>query len=150
MKNLVDYISLNEALDYSPDNSDGAADWRADFLKETIQLLIDKCKECMDYANKHSDDSGLFSKAAWAWSVLGMSLPYLEMLINKEYSWYINDEILDILYSAIEECENDEEFHKGWKDKSVFEKSLKDQRTRIDKIKNAKTTLDKKYPNREI
>lgn len=147
MKSLSDFI-INEGTDIVPENSDGAADWASDFYKATIQLLCDKCKECLEFADKQCAKDPEASHASWSWSIIGMVRPYLEMLINAKREWNINEEVMKYLYDAIDDCENDLSFHQGWKDYNEFKKALKDQRELIDKINKEKEKLDKEYPDR--
>lgn len=148
MKHLNDYII--EAMDYVPESSDGAADWSSDFHKEAIQLLINKCHECWSFAEEQYQKDPETCRAAWSWSVLGMVRPYLEMLIKSKHEWYINNDIIEILFTALQDCESDPKFHEGWKDHKEFEKSLKNQRELCEKINKVKLKLDEKYPDRDL
>lgn len=149
MITLKDYI-LNEALDIVPESSDGAADWSSDFYKESIQLLIDKCHKCWEYAEEQCQKYPDNCRAAWSWSILGMVRPYLEMLIKSKREYYINNDIIEILYTALQDCESDPKFHEGWKKPEDFKKSLKNQRELCNKINKVKLKLDKQYPDRDL
>ena len=149
MITLKDYI-LNEALDIVPEGSDGAADWSSDFYKESIQLLIDKCHKCWEYAEEQCQKYPDNCRAAWSWSILGMVRPYLEMLIKSKREYYINNDIIEILYTALQDCESDPKFHEGWKKPKDFEKSLKNQRELCNKINKVKLKLDEQYPDRDL
>lgn len=149
MKNLKNFL-IEEAMSYTPENSDGAADWNSDFYKESIQLLIDKCHRCWEYAEEQCQKDPNCCRAAWSWSVLGMVRPYLEMLIKAKHEYYINNDIIEILFTALQDCESDPKFHEGWKDIKEFEASLKEQREKCNKINEVKLKLDAKYPDRDL
>lgn len=138
--------NLFEALDIKPENGDGAADWSSDFYKECMQVLINKCHECWSFASEYPNEC----RAAWSWSILGMVRPYLEMLIKAKREWYINNDIIEILFTALQDCESDPKFREGWKDLKEFESSLKEQRELCNKINEVKLKLDAKYPDRDL
>ena len=142
--------NLFEALDIKPEYGDGAADWSSDFYKESMQVLIDKCHRCWEYAEEQCAKYPDNCRACWSWSILGMVRPYLEMLIKAKREWYINNDIIEILFTALQDCESDPKFHEGWKDPKEFEASLKEQRELCNKINEVKLKLDAKYPDRDL